>query len=232
MSTPFPGPSEPAPSPSSPSRGEPGHLGSPGAHDAPRAGRARRVAGAAAWVVTGAVAASALTGVAVAGTRTPAASSTGGAATTVSDLVPAADASAAGAARRGPRARLIRSLLHGEVTVARPSGPVDIALQRGTVTAASASSVTLRSSDGFTATYTIGPDTVVRRDRATVDGAALQPGDVAFVRATGTTADAVRALSPDAASRLRDRRAAGGGAGAAGGGTGPATGAAPTSPAA
>lgn len=156
----------------------------------------RRVATAAAFVAAGAVAATVLTGVATAG---PAA--TGGTATTAAG---AADTTTP-TARRG----MMRDVLHGSFTIATDSGTAVVDVQRGEVTAASATSVTVKSSDGFTATYAVDADTLVRRDRATVGAGDLLVGDTAMVRSTAGTADVVRALSPDALARLKDRAANG-----------------------
>src|ERR1700761_9267250 len=43
-------------------------------------------------------------------------------------------------------------------------GPAHIDLQRGVVTAVDGSSVTVRSNDGYTQTYTLTPKTHVRKD--------------------------------------------------------------------
>lgn len=167
----------------------------------------RRAATAAAFVAAGAVAATVLTGVATAG---PAATS-GTAATAASGT---ADSTAPGA-RRG----MMRDVLHGSLTLKTDTGTKVVDVQRGEITAASATSVTVKSTDGFTATYAIGESTVVRRDRDTVGGADLVVGDTAMVRSTAGTADVVRALSPDALARLKDR-ATNGRMGRGGGGMG------------
>jgi hypothetical protein len=158
--------------------------------------RTRRVATAAAWVAAGALGATAVTGIAVAaGTPSP-----------VQAESPVATASAPGGpggaapARTGRRAGALRNVLHGRLTVRTATGTATVDLQRGTITAASATSVTVASSDGFTATYAIGSSTTVRRDRRTVPATSLAVGDVALVRARGGTAVVVRARSADAAS--------------------------------
>ena len=161
----------------------------------PGTGRARRVATAAAWVTTGALAATALTGVAfAAGSTTDAPSATATSAST----------SAADAAH-GRHRGLLRTVLHGTFTVQGTSGPTEVTLQRGTVTAASATSVTVASTDGFSATYAITSTTVVKRDRATVTADKLVVGDTAVVRASGGTATVVRDLSPAAVAKARAR---------------------------
>lgn len=55
---------------------------------------------------------------------------------------------------------------HGELTVKGKDGkPVVWVVQRGTVTAVSTTSITVKSEDGFTGTYTVNADTRVRVDR-------------------------------------------------------------------
>lgn len=56
---------------------------------------------------------------------------------------------------------LIAGALHGEFVVADGSGTVTERLQTGAITSLSASSVSLKSTDGFTATYTIPSGTDV-----------------------------------------------------------------------
>ncbi len=85
------------------------------------------------------------------------------------------------------------------------SGPTEVTPQRGTVTAASATSVTVASTDGLRATYAITSSTMVKRDRATVAGDKLLVGDSAVVRASGSTATVVRDLSPAAGSKVGSR---------------------------
>lgn len=175
----------------------------------PTSGRTRRIAVAGAWVASGAIAATALTGVAFASGRTTPAD----VATTT-----ATSATATGfgsAAATGRRAGLLRTVLHGTFTVQGASGPAEITLQRGHVTAASATSVTVVSSDGFSATYAITSSTVVKRDRVAVTGDKLVVGDTAVVRASAGTATVVRDLSPAAAARIGARLGQGGSAGSA-----------------
>jgi hypothetical protein len=149
-------------------------------------------------VAAGALGATALTGLAVA---SPASTSTAG---TVATAGSADDASVGTADRERLRDRL-RAFLHGDITVQGQEGPTEIALQRGEVTAASATSVTVRSSDGFTTTYAVGTSTQVRRDRASVTADELEVGDTAFVRATGTDATVIRALSPEGLAGAKQR---------------------------
>jgi hypothetical protein len=73
---------------------------------------------------------------------------------------------------------------HGEFTVQRNGSPVVMTLQRGVVTKASATSVTVKSDDAFTATYAIDDDTRGRPG-------ALAVGDSVLVVAEKTGAKAV-----------------------------------------
>ena len=158
--------------------------------------RTRRVATAAAWVAAGALGATALTGIAVAA----------GAPSSDRSASPLAAAAAPGgpgavdAARTGRRPGALRHVLHGRLTVRTATGTATVDLQRGTITAASATSLSVRSSDGFTATYAVDASTTVRRDRRPVPATSLAVGDVVFVRARGSHAVVVRARSADAAS--------------------------------
>ncbi|MGI9196395.1 MAG: DUF5666 domain-containing protein [Candidatus Nanopelagicales bacterium] len=100
-------------------------------------------------------------------------------------------------------------ILHGQAVIEQPDGTiVTEQMQEGEVTAVSATSISLKSTDGFTATYVINADTRLERDHA--DGTAPQVGDVAHVHGTvdgGTvTAEDVDALSPDAAKAMEQQR--------------------------
>ena len=70
-------------------------------------------------------------------------------------------------------------VLHGTAVVDKRDGggTETIAVQRGELTAASPSSVTVRSTDGFTATYALNAETAVRVDGAISSVAALTPGE-------------------------------------------------------
>ena len=107
----------------------------------------------------------------------------------------------------GPRGEL----LHGQMVIEEPDGTiVTEQMQEGEVTAVSATSISLKSTDGFTATYVINADTELERDHA--DGTAAQVGDIAHVRGTvdgsTVTAEDVDALSPAAAKAMEQQRKA------------------------
>ena len=153
----------------------------------PSSSRTRRLATAAAFVAAGAVGATAITGFAFA-SNGPAGRT---AATSVS---PAAGATGGGGAATGAgrRAGMLRDVLHGQVTVKDGDGTKVVDLQRGRLTAASAGSITVASSDGFTATYAVSSSTTVHKARQTVPATSLSVGDDVLVRATGGTATVIR----------------------------------------
>ena len=100
----------------------------------------------------------------------------------------------AGARKHRP---LVGRALHGEVTLAGKKHRV-VDFQRGVVQQVSGTSITVRSADGFTKSYTVGPKTKVRVDK--------QAGSIAGVQ----TKDRVRVVatkkgSTVTASRIADR---------------------------
>jgi hypothetical protein len=74
------------------------------------------------------------------------------------------------------RMKLRKNVLHGEATVQTKDGVKTIAVQRGTVTAITGTSVTVKSTDGFTQTWTFGPNLSVIEHRATVQPSAVKAG--------------------------------------------------------
>jgi len=102
---------------------------------------------------------------------------------------------------QGPRMKrlgLLRRALHGEVTLAGEEHRV-VVFQRGPVEKVSDTSVTVKSADGYTATYVISADTTVRKngDKATI--ADLKAGDRVLVVANkdGSTLKALRIRTAD-----------------------------------
>ena len=79
-------------------------------------------------------------------------------------------------ARAGLRKHLRKNTLHGEITVQGKDGVRTIVVQRGTVTAVDAKTVTVKSTDGFTQTWTFGDKLRVVQDRKTVEVSALKTG--------------------------------------------------------
>ncbi|TCB92689.1 hypothetical protein E0H26_23845 [Micromonospora zingiberis] len=76
--------------------------------------------------------------------------------------------------RRAARVLLRRDTLHGEAVVqTRDGGTKTIAVQRGEVTAVEGDKITIRSTDGFTQTWTLAADLRVIERRKTI-----QPTDI------------------------------------------------------
>jgi hypothetical protein len=95
--------------------------------------------------------------------------------------------------RFGGPLRKLGSVLHGEFVVPGSDGTFQtVHVQRGNVTAVSATSITVKSEDGFTKSYTVNPETLVNAARDGISTVAVN--DVVQVHATGTGA------SPTAAS--------------------------------
>jgi hypothetical protein len=69
-----------------------------------------------------------------------------------------------------------RNVLHGEAVVQTKDGNVTVVVQRGEVTAISSSSVTVRSSDGFTMTWSFHPELRVIERRATIQPNEIKAG--------------------------------------------------------
>jgi hypothetical protein len=102
---------------------------------------------------------------------------------------------------QGPRLKrlaLLRRALHGEVTLAGEKHRV-VVFQRGPVEKVSDTSLTVRSSDGFKATYVVSGETAVRKngDKATI--ADVKAGDKVLVVAdkNGSTLKALRIRTTD-----------------------------------
>lgn len=81
--------------------------------------------------------------------------------------------------RRGRPLRrfLRRDTLHGEITVQTKNGIRTIVVQRGKVTAASATGLTVQSSDGYTLTWTYGNPLHVVANRTRADKSAVKVGE-------------------------------------------------------
>ena len=121
-----------------------------------------------------------------------------------SDPTPTPTASATPAEQAKPRDEprkrrgLLATALHGEVTLAGRQHR-EVVFQRGPAERASATSVTVKSADGYTATYAIGPDTKVRKNQQKASAADLQTDDRIFVVAVqdGSTRKALRIRAAD-----------------------------------
>jgi len=81
--------------------------------------------------------------------------------------------------------------VHGQLTVPKSGGGYQtLDVQTGTVTAVSSGAITVKSADGFTATYAVTSNTVVGAQSAGIGS--VKKGDTVFVSATvsGSTATA------------------------------------------
>jgi hypothetical protein len=101
-----------------------------------------------------------------------------------------------------PKAHKVRSLLarveHGEVTLRTKKGDETVDIQRGQVSAVNATTVTVRSADGFTATYTLSSSAKVSsKGKASTIGD-VHDGDRVNVLATreGNTLTVLRLGDP------------------------------------
>jgi hypothetical protein len=92
----------------------------------------------------------------------------------------------------GPGAGL-NGVIHGSYTVKGPDGSYEtIDTQYGTAEAVSSTSITVKSADGFSQTYVVGPSTVVDADSSGITAVAL--GDEVTIQAlvSGSTITAER----------------------------------------
>jgi hypothetical protein len=86
--------------------------------------------------------------------------------------------------RKRHRARVLlrKNTLHGEVVVqTKDGGTKTVAVQRGQVTAISATSMTVKSTDGFTMTWTFGDDLRVVERRSTIQSTDVKVGSTVGV---------------------------------------------------
>ena len=86
-------------------------------------------------------------------------------------------------------------VVHGQLTVPKSGGGYEtVDVQRGAVTAVSSASITVKSADGFTASYVVTSKTLVDAQAAGI--ASVNKGDTVYVTATvsGSTATAANVL--------------------------------------
>jgi hypothetical protein len=95
---------------------------------------------------------------------------------------PAPSASGAPGLRKGKerahgvRRFLHKNTLHGEITVQGRDGVRTVVVQRGTVTAVDATTVTVKSTDGFTQTWTLGDKLKIMQDKKGIEADAIKTG--------------------------------------------------------
>jgi hypothetical protein len=112
--------------------------------------------------------------------------------TTGLDAAPAPSAGAPAKERvRAIRAYLRKNTLHGEVTMKDRT----IVVQRGTVTAVTATSVSVKSTDGFALTWTFGDQLRVRQDKKKADPSAVKNGaEIGVAGVKAGSADTARLI--------------------------------------
>ena len=89
------------------------------------------------------------------------------------------------APRKTLRKYLRRNTLHGEVAIqTRHDGVKTVVVQRGVITSVTGTGLTLKSSDGFTLTWTFGDRLRVVQDRKAVERSALKAGQQIGVAGT------------------------------------------------
>jgi hypothetical protein len=105
-------------------------------------------------------------------------------------------------AQPGQAARFGR-IVRGEATVLKRDGKtMTVHFERGELTAASATSVTVKGADGVSTSFAIGSDTRVRSQGKAIEAGSLKTGDLVFAAGTasGSSYDAllirVRAAKP------------------------------------
>jgi len=134
-----------------------------------------------AWTAAATLGVGAIAGVAYAATSTATTTSTGAA---VGDTSHAKAKAGKGKAHKGKAGAIARRTVHGEFVVKGKDGKyVTTDAQRGSITAVSPTSVTVRSADGFTATYAVNADTKIRKDGKDAAIGTVKVGDPVVVLA-------------------------------------------------
>lgn len=100
---------------------------------------------------------------------------------------PTPSASAAPSGQRAHARNLLARTEHGQLTVRTKHGTEVVDVQRGTVTAVGSTSVTVRSRDGFSARYSVGPKSTIREHKQAAKIASVHVGDRVRVVAVGNT---------------------------------------------
>ncbi len=98
---------------------------------------------------------------------------------------PAAPGEAAASLDLAAQPARLGRVMRGDVTVLKRDGStMTVHFERGEITAASGTSVTLKGADGTSTTFAIGSDTRIRAQRQAASADALKVGD--FAMALGT----------------------------------------------
>lgn len=152
----------------------------------------RTAAVVAAWTVAGVLGAATLAGVA------RAADSGSSNAPSSTSSTSSTSAAAAGALAGRPGLAQLRKLgsrvLHGEFVVKTKDGNRTVDTQLGAITSVSATSMTVKSSDGYAQTWTLGSATRVRAGKGKGTIADLKVGDTVRLLGPRSGSDATAAL--------------------------------------
>jgi hypothetical protein len=89
-----------------------------------------------------------------------------------------------GVRRKAIRQYLRKNTLHGEVAVQTKNGVKTIVVQRGSVTAVSGQSVTVKSTDGYSLSWTLADKVTVVQNKKKVEASALKAGEQIGVAGT------------------------------------------------
>ncbi|MFF5230472.1 hypothetical protein [Dactylosporangium sp. NPDC000521] len=81
----------------------------------------------------------------------------------------------------------LKDVLHGEGIVQTKKGPVRVAMQNGTATATTGTSLTVRSTDGYTKTWTLAKNAKIFDNHMAVQPEAVQAGSSVVVGGPITT---------------------------------------------
>jgi hypothetical protein len=92
------------------------------------------------------------------------------------------------------RRALARNVEHGEIVVHTKDGDKTIDVQRGTVTAISSTTITVKSTDGFSETWTFGSPIHVVEHRTTVQPSNVTTGETVGVAGTKSGGDLTASL--------------------------------------
>lgn len=94
----------------------------------------------------------------------------------------------------GRRGGLLARVVHGEATVNTDHGYQVVDIQRGIVGSSKSGQLTVRSADGFTATYVVNNSTKISKKRKTSDISQVAANDRVTILATktGSTRTATR----------------------------------------
>ncbi len=102
----------------------------------------------------------------------------------------------------GPGAGPVANALHGDFVVASGTGYATERLQTGTVTAVSATDITVRSTDGYTQSYVVGSGTSVDQGSDTISKVARGNTVTVIATVSGQTATASTIEDTSIAARV------------------------------